>query len=907
MSDWWGADDSGSDSDLYSTDEEDDLQVSAAKSRVVYALDESSSEDGKKRVVKSKKESAFEDIQKSVSLIDKKIAINDWVAISTEWGELLKLLTKKKTVIKAEGLPRFFIAFVIRLKDFIDTTSGDKAVKKSMKPQNYKSFNKMKQNIRKYLAADQFGVQGLVDAYDPADSVEEEEGEEDEEEEDEEDFWSEEMSESESDSEEEDVWVRGEKRDISYWFTPDKPKKEKEKRVRDQSKKVRKKKVPKKGEADKEEKEEEWDQKKVDVKLKLLLNKRGAKNYNRKKSIKELDFLLTKAEGLNNELVIKFYKITLMLDAPGMGNSNYLPIPVWKSTYNALVEVITILTAHPEIKLYEDLTLLNKLREEDESLLLPETITHGFLAASILRLKDELVKSLQSLQAHTQAFVQRLSHEQALLNLCQFAQTYYEMKNSVGRKTEMKFHILEHTYYRKASDNNNWEIDDLAQKQGDGDDDDAPTAEDSAPATDTALPNAPDGPSVTDNILLVHPPNPLKITDLTSLVESLARDIYRETSEKRHRRKAMLYHIYHLANHDRFFEARDMLLMSHLQDKIHHARPQIQLLFNRVIVALGLAAFRLGRVYDCHRYLTDITSSGRSKELLAQGILYRQNTGDKSPEQEKLERSRLFPYHMHINLELIETCHLLTGLILELPNEALREQRAFRGEKWRVISKSFRRALDIYARQVFTGEPENTRETVIVASRYLLEGDWATCLKYVKSLKAWKLIPQAEDKVSNFYEEQLKKAGALAYTFTYLQSFKSIKLQSLADLFDLPKNTVHALISKYIYLGELPAAWNQPDGTLVVHPGSAPPSDTHRQALHYTERITYLLDNDPSYGNDDNNKNSNNSSNNNNNNNKRKNYNNKSKSYHNKNDDRNRRNYGGVSTQSYAPKYQRGQ
>lgn len=80
MADWWGGEDSGDDSDLYSTDEEDD---NMPKQRIVYALDDSSSDDGEKRVVKSKKESAFDDLQKAVDVINKKIAINDWVAIST--------------------------------------------------------------------------------------------------------------------------------------------------------------------------------------------------------------------------------------------------------------------------------------------------------------------------------------------------------------------------------------------------------------------------------------------------------------------------------------------------------------------------------------------------------------------------------------------------------------------------------------------------------------------------------------------------------------------------------------------------------------------------------------------------------------------------------------------------------
>lgn len=54
-------------------------------------------------------------------------------------------------------------------------------------------------------------------------------------------------------------------------------------------------------------------------------------------------------------------------------------------------------------------------------------------------------------------------------------------------------------------------------------------------------------------------------------MDKMCKFIYAKDSTDRLRTRAMLCHIYHHALHDRWYQARDLMLMSHLQDNIQHS------------------------------------------------------------------------------------------------------------------------------------------------------------------------------------------------------------------------------------------------------------------------------------------------------------------------------------------------
>jgi translation initiation factor 3 subunit C len=149
-------------------------------------------------------------------------------------------------------------------------------------------------------------------------------------------------------------------------------------------------------------------------------------------------------------------------------------------------------------------------------------------------------------------------------------------------------------------------------------------------------------------------------------MDQLCKYIYAKDSLNRARARASLCHVYHLALHDHYYEARDLMLMCHMQDTINSSDVSTQILYNRTIVQLGLCAFRFGSIREAHQALVDMQSGNRAKELLAQGVQMIRNQ-ERTRDQEMKERQRLLPFHMHINLELIECVYLVSAMLIEIP------------------------------------------------------------------------------------------------------------------------------------------------------------------------------------------------------------------------------------------------
>jgi translation initiation factor 3 subunit C len=311
--------------------------------------------------------------------------------------------------------------------------------------------------------------------------------------------------------------------------------------------------------------------------------------------------------------------------------------------------------------------------------------------------------------------------------------------------------------------------------------------------------------------------------------------VYRNGDE-RTKARTMLCHIYHESQKGNFFRARDMLLMSHLQDSIHLSDISTQILFNRAMVQLGLCAFYSGLVNEAHSCLSEVLAGSRVKELLAQGITS-SRYADRNPEQEKEERRRQIPYHMHINLDLLECVHLVCAMLLEVPNMA---ETPLDLSKRKLMSKPFRRVLQQMENQVFMGPPENTREFVMVASKALMRGDWRKCRDLIMSIKVWALVPN-KDEVLSLLHTKIQEEGLRTYLFTYSPYYDSLSLDELCSMFELERNVVHSIVSKMMINEELHASWDQPTNDIVMN--QVEPTRLQSLALQFADKAATFVEN----------------------------------------------------------------
>ncbi|BHF65571.1 Eukaryotic translation initiation factor 3 subunit C [Sparganum proliferum] len=444
----------------------------------------------------------------------------------------------------------------------------------------------------------------------------------------------------------------------------------------------------------------------------------------------------------------------------------------------------------------KDVTISDTYTEETESLLVKPYRVQGNLLAAVGRLDDEHYKILQNANGHDKEYDERLRDEPRVCDLLDKLIEYLEYTAAPPDALCVAYmRRVEHLYYK-------YDYEWARRVEAEG--------------AEAVGPNA------------AYP-----------VIERLCQYIYKNDKTDRLRARAILCHIYFLALFDHWYKARDLMLMSNLQASIDHADQSTMILYNRAMVQMGLCAFRQGHIRDAHSTLSDITGSGRIRELLAQ-TLHLQPRYERTPEEEKREKALQVPYHMHINTELVECIYLISAMIQEMPALAASQDNE---NRTRPFSKAFMSALKMHERATLTGPPESPRDHVIAASKAMRTGNWKACLNYIFNpkldAKIWILFSNV-GKIREILEARIKEECLRCYLFTFSSVHESISLARLAEHFELPKSQVYSIISKMIINQELAGSLEVPADFLTMHKGER--SRLQSLALQLADKINSIVD-----------------------------------------------------------------
>ncbi|TIB65814.1 hypothetical protein E3P77_00016 [Wallemia ichthyophaga] len=506
-----------------------------------------------------------------------------------------------------------------------------------------------------------------------------------------------------------------------------------------------------------------------------ILEARGKKNTDRSEQVRTLEKLLKVASTPYSKIRVLLALISSRFDYNAT-NQAHIPPPSWVLARAEFDSLVDLLISQPQYIVREETVEYEDSVERKPQGTDDVVQVRGSLVSFIERLDDEFTKTLQNSDPHSLEYVERLSAQKSLYQTTVKTQAYFELIKAELPISRTVMRRLEHIYSKPDA------VVEVLEK-----------------SANQALGQ------------LKSTITPLQSTfSSTKLVHQLCTYLY-GASDGLLRTRAMLSHIYHHSLHNNFHTARDMFLMSHLQESISRADVATQILFNRTVVQLGLCAFRSGLIREARDSLREIFQSGRPKELLAQGVT-QQRYMTMTPEQERAEKSRQVPFHMHINLELLEAAYLVSCMLIEIPKLASAAEDP--DAKRKILSKAFKRQLDFAERQAFNGPPENTRDYIMQASKALQQSDWEKCRDLIHGIKIWSLM-QGESQTKEMLTSKIQEEAMRTYLFANSSFYENISISILSSAMELDEKHVNSIISKMIWSEELSATIDQSNNVVV--------------------------------------------------------------------------------------------
>ena len=209
----------------------------------------------------------------------------------------------------------------------------------------------------------------------------------------------------------------------------------------------------------------------------------------------------------------------------------------------------------------------------------------------------------------------------------------------------------------------------------------------------------------------------------------------------------------------------------------------------------------------------------------------RANGEQRDIERENAERRRLVPFHLHINVDLVESCHLLSAVLLEaaVPEGGEIVSRAFRrmlsnagarlcvALRW-TDGEAGHRAANVHGA---AGEREGAHSGVLRgASRGRLGARDVARRRAVGvggaplGLESWELTRRHTQLMPNpaavkdMLRSKIKSESLRTYLLANARHYESLSLGLLREMFALDDKEVKRVVARMILSRELAASWN---------------------------------------------------------------------------------------------------
>lgn len=583
-----------------------------------------------------------------------------------------------------------------------------------------------------------------------------------------------------------------------------------------------------------QKKEKELTPEELRKKVSEIAAKRGRKGFDRKNFASELMELMAHAQKIGPLPQLHIYCSLVSADFDGAGHAfDAMKISLWNEAIAKVTDMLPLIQESHQAHIATGGDTQPEKAEEEEDGGSTHPRMQELFVHFIEQLDDELYKALQfTVDVYGSEYNDILANSSKFLILLRRALKFFENTNQSMPLGSLALRVIEHLHYKP----------DVLNKLVYG------------AIGSSMVPEEEKGE-------WVWPENSRSyIASLCQFVhDGQCDDEESMVDHPRMKKRASLCQAYHLALHNHFHEARDMLLLGNLWDKAMESEVHTQILYHRVVAQMGLCAFRIGKMMEAHSFLAELCMHNKARVLLAQGLDYNKN-GDRTPQQERDERLRQLPYHMHINIEIMESAHHICAMLLEVPNLAM---QSIDPTNKKIHSKVLRRALDYFDKQQFCGPPENNKEAVVTAAKALQKGEWDGAWQAIEDLKLWSHIVPGQNEAGSETKEQMKnelkemvklkiKETALrTYLFAYASIYDAFHLDRLVDMFKLPAHgpgSVHSIVSKMMIKEEITAFWHadeqesdQPKYYILMQ--HSEPTPLQRLALSLADKGAQAVDN----------------------------------------------------------------